>query len=31
VEDNVIDWVLQRAKVAERAVAFDELMDSAKG
>ena len=31
VEDNVIDWVLQRAKVAERAVAFDDLMDSAKG
>jgi len=31
VEDNVIDWVLQRAQVSERAVAFDELMDSAKG
>ncbi len=31
VEDNVVEWVLQRAQVAERAVAFDELMDSAKG
>jgi len=31
VEDNVIDWVLQRAQVSERVVPFDELMDSAKG
>ncbi|HSW32170.1 MAG TPA: trigger factor, partial [Steroidobacteraceae bacterium] len=26
MEDNVVDWVLQRAKVTETAVAFDELM-----
>jgi len=31
VEDNVVEWVLQRAKVADNAVRFDELMDSAKG
>jgi len=31
VEDNVVDWVLQRAQAAEHPVAFDELMDSAKG
>lgn len=30
-EDNVIDWVLQRAKVAERPLMFDELMENAKG
>lgn len=26
MEDNVVDWVLQRAKVTEAPVAFDELM-----
>ena len=26
MEDNVVDWVLQRAKVSETPVAFDELM-----
>ncbi len=31
VEDNLVEWVLQRARVADHAVAFDELMDSAKG
>jgi trigger factor len=31
VEDNVVDWVLQRAQVSERPLAFDELMDGAKG
>jgi trigger factor len=31
VEDNVVEWVLQRASVADNAVGFDELMDSAKG
>jgi trigger factor len=31
VEDNVVDWVLQRAQVTEQALAFDELMDSARG
>lgn len=31
IEDNVVDWVLQRAQVTEQRVAFDELMDSAKG
>jgi trigger factor len=31
VEDNVVEWVLQRARVADNAVRFDELMDSAKG
>ncbi|SPE29642.1 Trigger factor [Burkholderiales bacterium] len=31
VEDNVVDWVLQRAQVSDHAVVFDELMDSAKG
>ena len=31
VEDNVVDWVLQRAQVSERTVAFDELMEAAKG
>jgi len=31
VEDNVVEWVLQRAKVADNAIRFDELMDSAKG
>jgi len=31
VEDNVVDWVLQRAQVAEQVLVFDELMDTAKG
>ena len=31
VEDNVVEWVLQRATVSDVAVRFDELMDSAKG
>ena len=31
VEDNVVAWVLERAQVTEAPVAFDELMDSAKG
>lgn len=31
VEDNVVEWVLQRAQLTEHPVAFDELMDSAKG
>jgi len=31
VEDNVVEWVLQRARVYDDAVRFDELMDSAKG
>jgi trigger factor len=30
VEDNVIEWVLQRAQVSEQALAFDELMDGGK-
>ena len=29
MEDNVVAWVLQRAKVADEAVAFDELMGHA--
>lgn len=28
MEDNVVDWVLQRARVTEKSVAFDELMGS---
>jgi trigger factor len=31
VEDNVVDWVLQRAQVTERPLVFDELMESPKG
>ena len=31
MEDNVVDWVLQQAKVAEKPVAFDELMGSNLG
>jgi trigger factor len=31
VEDNVVEWVLQRARVTDHAVRFDELMESAKG
>ncbi len=31
MEDNVVDWVLQRAKVSEKPVAFDELMGSNAG
>jgi hypothetical protein len=26
MEENVVDWVLQRAQVKEAAVAFDDLM-----
>ena len=31
MEDNVVDWVLQQATVAEKPVAFDELMGSNLG
>jgi len=31
VEDNVVEWVLQRARVSDDAIRFDDLMDSAKG
>jgi trigger factor len=31
MEDNVVDWVLQRAKVTDKPVAFDELMGSNVG
>jgi trigger factor len=31
MEDNVVDWVLQRAKVTDTPVAFDELMGSNVG
>lgn len=31
MEDNAIDWVLQRAQVRERTVVFDELMGGTKG
>ncbi len=31
LEDNVVDWVLQRAKVTETPVSFDELMGSNAG
>jgi trigger factor len=31
VEDNVVDWVLQGARVSERPLVFDELMESPKG
>jgi len=31
VEDNVIEWILQRAQTTERPVAFDELMEAARG
>jgi hypothetical protein len=31
MEDNVVDWVLQRAQVTERTVAFDELMGAQAG
>ncbi len=31
LEDNVIDWVLGRAQLTDVSVAFDDLMDSAKG
>jgi trigger factor len=31
VEDNVVDWVLQRAQVGERQIAFDDLMEASKG
>jgi trigger factor len=30
-EDNVVDWVLQRAQVGEQPLPFDELMENAKG
>jgi len=26
VEQNVVDWVLEKAKVTDKALAFDELM-----
>ena len=28
IENNVVDWVLANAKVSEKAVTFDELMDA---
>jgi len=31
LEDNVVEWVLQHAKVSDLAVSFDELMEGAKG
>ena len=31
MEDNVVDWVLQRAKITESPVAFDDLMGSNVG
>ena len=31
LEDNVVEWVLQHAKVSDLAVSFDELMEAAKG
>jgi trigger factor len=31
MEDNVVDWVLQQAKVIDKPVAFDELMGSSVG
>ena len=31
IEDNVVDWVLARAKVSEKAVAFDDLMGKSQG
>lgn len=31
VEDNVVDWVLARAQVSERALEFDDLMQARKG
>ena len=31
MEDNVVDWVLKRAQVTDRQVAFDELMGSSVG
>lgn len=31
VEDNVVDWVLQRAQVSEQPLVFDELMEASKG
>jgi len=30
VESNVVNWVLERAKVEERAISFDELMGAAE-
>ena len=31
MEDNVVEWVLARAKVSEKAVSFDELMGAGAG
>jgi trigger factor len=31
MEDNVVEWVLSRAKVSEKAVSFDELMGAGAG
>jgi trigger factor len=28
LEDNVVTWVLSKAKVVDKAIAFDELMGS---
>jgi len=30
IESNVIGWVLERAKVEDKAISFDELMGAAK-
>jgi trigger factor len=30
VESNVINWVLDRAKVEDKAISFDELMGAGK-
>jgi trigger factor len=29
LEDNVVNWVLSKAKVVDKAIPFDELMGSA--
>ena len=29
IESNVVSWVLERAKVEDKAVSFDELMEKA--
>jgi hypothetical protein len=31
MEDNVVDWALQRAKITDTPVAFDELMGGNAG
>ncbi|GHU27364.1 trigger factor [Betaproteobacteria bacterium] len=31
IEDNVVDWVLSNARVVDKAIAFNELMDQQRG